>query len=239
VNRQALGKEVYRNLLWAVYKKNNLWIYLGLCPVPRDKSFERVAVFSHDYRQAEIFNYTDKFFLEGCLDSLTLFPTDQLVLAQVLADRQGCYLHSSGVILGGNGLLFVGYSGAGKSTMVKMLKRHKAEILCDDRMIIRKQADGFRIYGTWSSGEVPDVSPNSAPFKAVIFLEKSHRNTLIKLADKKEIAKRILACLVRPVETHDWWDKTALIINSIAEEVPAYVQEFDKGGGIVKLLKQL
>ena len=115
----------------------------------------QVAVFNHDHTRGRI--YSDK---EDVLSSratcirLTLFPTDQILLARVLADRQGCFLHSSGVIMEGQGLLFVGHSEAGKSTTVKMLQG-KGEILCDDRNIVRRWPEGFRVHGTWSHGEVP------------------------------------------------------------------------------------
>ena len=75
--------------------------------------------------------------------SLSLFPTDQILVARWLADRQGCYLHSAGAILDGKGLLFVGHSDAGKTTTVRMLQ-DQAEILCDDRNIVRRSGDRFR-----------------------------------------------------------------------------------------------
>ena len=65
-------------------------------------------------------------------------------------------------------MLFVGHSEAGKSTIVKMLKG-QAKILCDDRIIVRKWPEGFRIHGTWGHGEVPDVSPDSAPLERDLF----------------------------------------------------------------------
>ncbi|MFH1414195.1 MAG: radical SAM protein [Candidatus Omnitrophota bacterium] len=133
-----LGKELYRKPPWAVYKKDDSWIYLGVSPTADRKDLHRVVVFNSDHTRARIYNDKDKTFLKGNLHSLTLFPTDQILLARILADRQGCYLHSCGVNFNGEGLLFVGHSEAGKSTMAKMLKG-KAEILCDDRIIIRRQ----------------------------------------------------------------------------------------------------
>ncbi len=50
--------------------------------------------------------------------------------------------------------------------------RNKGEILCDDRIIVRRWPGGFRIHGTWSHGELPDVSTSDAPLRAIMFLEK-------------------------------------------------------------------
>jgi radical SAM protein with 4Fe4S-binding SPASM domain len=252
LDEKNLGKELYRKPPWAIYKKGDSWVYLGISPVEGDKNLHRVAVFNSNHSSARIYNDTKDGFLKGNLHSLTLFPTDQILLARILADRAGFYLHSCGVNFNGKGLLFAGHSEAGKSTMANMLKG-KAEILCDDRMIIRRvpvnhpspithyalPSASFNIYGTWSHGDVPDISSNSAPLKAILFLEKSKENKLIMLENKKEITKRILACLIKPFVTADWWDKTLSVVDNVAGHVPCYVLKFDKSGKVVELLRDI
>lgn len=238
LNGQKLGKEVYRKPPWAIYRKGDSWVYLGISPEAGDKDIHRIAVFNHNYTKGRIYNDKEETFLKGNLNSLTLFSTDQILLAKVLADRDGCYLHSSGVDLDGKGLLFVGHSDAGKSTIAKMLK-DKAEILCDDRIIIRKQPEGFRIYGTWSHGEMPEVSNESAPLRAILFLNKTNENRLELLKDRSEINKMLLACLIKPFVTAEWWEKMLSLINKISVEIPCYLLYFDKSGGAVDLLKKL
>jgi MoaA/NifB/PqqE/SkfB family radical SAM enzyme len=237
LTEKNLGQEVYRKAPWAVYKNNDSWIYLGISSVQEDQSLHRVVVFNNDHTRARIYNKNENIFLKGNLHSLTLFPTDQILIARVLADRNGCYIHSCGVKLNGHGLLFAGHSEAGKSTMAAMLKG-KAEILCDDRIIVRKARNDFQIYGTWSHGDIPDISAGSAPLKAVMFLKKSNRNQIIPLEDKREIAARILTCIVRPFVTMDWWHKTFLLADKIIAEIPCYTLEFDKSGKIVELLER-
>jgi len=233
-----LGKEVYRKPPWAIYRKGNSWIYVGISPTLEYVHIHRVAVFNYNHTRTRIYNDGDETFREGNLHSLTLFPTDQLLIAHILAYRQGCYLHSSAVIFEDKGFLFVGHSGAGKSTIVKMLK-DKAEILCDDRMIVRKWPEGFRIHGTWSHGEIPVISPNSASLKAILFLEKSNENRLIPIDDKNEIIKKLLSCLIKPFVTTDWWNNILSLMERIASEVPCYLLYFDKSGRVVDLLKHL
>jgi MoaA/NifB/PqqE/SkfB family radical SAM enzyme len=244
-----LGRECYRKAPWAIYKSNGSWVYLGISPTLGDKSLHRVVTFNSDHTRARIYNDKEEIFLKGNLHSLTMFPSDQILLARILADRQGCYLHSCGVNFEGKGLLFVGHSEAGKSTMATMLKG-KAEILCDDRIIIRQSLDfardslrspqtEFRIYGTWSHGDVPDVSSNSAALKAIMFLEKADENRIISLEDKKEITRRLLACLIKPFVTVDWWGNTLALIDKMVTEIPCYVLNFDKRGKAVDLLRQL
>ncbi|MDP2924720.1 MAG: radical SAM protein [Candidatus Omnitrophota bacterium] len=235
---KGLANEVYRKPPWAIYKNNGSWIYLGISPIQGDKSLHRVAAFNSDHTRARIYRDEEGTFLKGNLHSLTMFSSDQILLARVLANRDGCYLHSCGVNFKGNGLLFVGHAEAGKSTMATILKGN-AEILCDDRIIIRKQPDGFKIYGTWSHGDVPDISANSAPLKAILFLNKSDRNYLEPLKDKKIIARKLLAHLIRPFVTVDWWEKSLALLESVSNTIPCYELYFDKSGRVINLLEDL
>jgi len=197
-----------------------------------------IALCNYHHTKLTIFHRDGDFFHKGDLTSLTLFPTDQILLARVLAQRQGCLFHASGAKFEDKGFLFVGHSGAGKSTIVNMTKP-MAEVLCDDRMIVRRWQEGFRIHGNWSHGDIPDISPNSAPLKAAFFLHKEMKNRMVRISDRSEIARRLLACLVKPLVTSDWWDRVLSLVEDIASEVPCYALYFDKSGDIVPLLKEL
>jgi hypothetical protein len=237
IDDRDLGEEIYRKPPWAIYKKETSWIYLGISPIAGNKHLHRVVIFNHDHTRARIYNNGKEAFLKGNLHSLTLFPTDQILLARVLADREGCYLHSSGVVLDDKGLLFAGHSDAGKSTIAIMLK-DQAEILCDDRMIVRRWPEGFRIHGTWSHGDVPEISANSAPLKSILFLEQASENRLIPLHDKKEVIGKLLACLIKPFVTPDWWNKMLTLVEKIAQEAPCYILQFDKSGRVLDMLEE-
>jgi MoaA/NifB/PqqE/SkfB family radical SAM enzyme len=237
ITGRDLGQEVHRQLAWTVYRKGNSWIYLWARGL-NDPTPQRVAVFNHDYTRARIYSNNDEVFLRGNCHTLTLFPTDQVLLAWIMADHAACVLHSSGAILNGQGLLFVGHSQAGKSTMVKMLQG-KAEILCDDRNIVRRWPEGFRVHGTWSHGDVPLVSAASAPLAAICFLRKSRQNRLIPLKSGKKAMGELLSCLIKPLVTADWWQKTLALVEAIVREVPCYVMESDNSGKIAGQLEDL
>jgi len=233
-----LGVEIYRKPPWAIYKKQDSWIYLGISPDGTNKGLHQVAVFNNGHTRGRIYNDKEDSFVKGGLHSLTLFPTDQILLARILVDRQGLYIHACGVNFCGKGLLFVGHSEAGKSTMANMLK-DKAQILCDDRVIIRHHADGFNIYGTWSHGDVPIVSPQAAPLKAVFFIEKDVKNKIVQITDKKQISKKMLEYIIKPFVTTDWWNKTLCLIDSMVNENKFYMLYFDKSGKVVEILNKI
>jgi len=231
-----LGERVFHKTPWTIFQKGDSWIYLS---TPEgNKTPLQIMIFNHDHSRGIIYNAGDYVFKEGNLGSLMLCRSDQLLLARVMADKQGFFIHSSGVIFQDRGLLFVGHSEAGKSTMVKMFK-DKAEILCDDRIVVRKWPNGFRIHGTWNHGEVSQISPGSAPLKAIFFLEKAGKNKLIPIHTKKEAIKRILACLVKSLVTRDWWEKMFSLVEELTQDVPCYRLLFDKSGKVVKLLENL
>jgi|WetSurMetagenome_2_1015567.scaffolds.fasta_scaffold00314_24 hypothetical protein len=238
IDNKDLGKQVYRKPPWAIYRKGGSWIYLGISPLEDDTSLHQIALFNNDHSRGRIFSSSGSSFERGGFNSLCLFPTDQILIARILADRAGFYLHSAGVVYHGQGLLFVGHSGTGKSTTVKMLQG-KTEILCDDRIILRKETGEWTIHGTWSHGEIPDVSPGPAPLKAIFLLEKAEENRIVALEDGKEILAGLLACVIRPFADADWWKKTLSFVEDVSINVPCYRMLFDKSGGMVSLIEEL
>ncbi len=233
-----MGEEVYRRPPWAIFRKNGSWIYLGIYPDPEDKRVHRVIVFDHEHTRARIFNPSPDLYLGGRLDSLMILSSDQILLARALPFLGGAFVHAAGVDLGGRGLLFAGPSEAGKSTVVKMV-RDRAKILCDDRMIVRRGPGGFRIHGTWSHGELPEVSPESAPLTALLFLRQSRENRAERISDPKAVLKDLLPRFVRPLVSADWWDRVLVLAEEMAAEVPCYDLHFDKSGEIVRILEGL
>ena len=233
-----LNSRVYREMPWAIYQDGPRWVYLGIAQGENDPSPWRLAVFNRDHTEGQIYSPDDNIFRQGNLQSLTLLPTDQIVLARVLADRNGCYLHASGMVINGQGLLFVGHSGAGKSTMIKLLQG-QGQILCDDRVILRRWPEGFKVHGSWSHGEIPIVSNASAPLRAILLLEQAPHNRLIPIQERGEIVRRLPFFVIKPLVTADWWEKTLDLVGQIAREVPVYRLQFNKSGGVNDLIQDL
>lgn len=232
---KSLGNRVYRKVPWEIYRHRDSWIYFGISSIQEHPDPYQVAVFTEDYSRGKIYNKRPGIFMEGGVSTLTLFPSDQILLAQLLAHRQGCILHAAGMIIEDNGVLFVGHSGAGKSTIVKQLQG-SVGVMGDDRMIVRRWADGFRIHGTWSHGEVPLVSSAEAPLKAVILLEKAEKNELVSLQNRQDILKSLLCFVIKPLSTAAWWHKTVDLVEIMTREIAVYRLYFDRSGGVRELI---
>lgn len=232
LRNEKLGRKIYQKTPWTIFQKGGSWIYLEAPNVPEGARPEKISVVNRDHSSARIYHYDDFSFQKGNFNALTLFPTDQILLARTLAERQAFFLHSCGIKFAGQGFLFAGHSEAGKSTIGKMFKDH-GEILCDDRMVVRKWPQGYFIHGTWSHGELPDVSPDAAPLRAIFFLEKAQGIQIVELADKKIAVERLLAVLIKPLTTSDWWAKIFNLIEDLVQEIPCYILRFELGSPVV------
>ncbi len=183
-----------------------------------------------------------------------MFPSDQIWLARLLADREACYLHSGGMVIDGRGFLFVGHSEAGKSTTMELVRGalgERAEILCDDRNIVR----------WWPRGRAGGAPPPACPAStctargatatcrtsrrpacrcARSFSWSSPRATRsCRWTTRMAVWQRLLATLIRPMVTAEWWHEEMDVLERIADQVPCATMRFDRSGGIVPELEKL
>jgi MoaA/NifB/PqqE/SkfB family radical SAM enzyme len=233
-DRRKLGKEISRRPPWVIFRKSAGWIYvpMGLRPLPH------VAEFNQDHSEGWIRHRDDRLFRAGGLESLVMVGSDQLYLTRALAERQACYFHSSAVVAHDAGLLFVGHSRAGKSTAAKLL-RGQARILCDDRNIVRRWPDGFYVHGTWSHGEIAEVSSASAPLAAILLPRKSEENRLVRIEDPRRARNLLLGYVIKGLVDRGWWEKILDVVQALSHEVPCYEMHFDRSGTIVSPLLEL
>lgn len=238
LNQYKVKKNIYKRAPWIISELEDGWLYKGISSLENDEEIWEIAHFNHDHSLGNIYHKDSKPFEIGGLHSLSFTITDQILVSRLLADRMGCLIHSAAMIIDGKGFVFVGHSEAGKSTTVSLLREHGV-ILCDDRNIIRKMDGTYRVYGTWSHGTVTDLSPLDAPLKAIFFIEKAKKNSLSIINDKKYIWEVILACIIKPLATSDWWDKMFNICEDIIFNIPVYRLEIDKDDDLYETIKSI
>jgi hypothetical protein len=115
----------------------------------------------------------------------------------------------------------------------------KAKVLCDDRIIVRRWPKGFKIHGTWSHGDVPDVSSEASPLQAILFLKQDRKNRLIPIDRKQVAVGSLLACLIKPFVTAGWWEQMLALVDQMAHKIPCYSLHFTQDGEVIDLLRHL
>jgi len=176
---------------------------------------------------------------DGLLEYPIHHPLDKFLFNTLLAQGRGLTLHACGVIDRGQGLLFVGESGAGKSTMAELWHGWpEVTLLSDERTIVRPWSQGWRIYGTPWYGTAGHFSSASAPLGAILFLQQGGSNRLAEV-QPAEAVHRLLGCGYLPL-----WDRAGIefalqCLDQVAQAVPCYELTFKAEGSVVDFVRRL
>jgi len=168
------------------------------------------------------------------------FPLDELLMINLLGRGRGLLVHACGLkTAGGRGLLFLGNSGAGKSTTARLWKGEPGVLpLSDDRLVLRKERGRFWMYGTPWHGDARVYSPQRAALTKVFFLKHAKKNTLTRLTGAAAAAN----VLRRAFPT--FWDKKGMAFSlrfcdELVQRVPCYEFGFLPDKSAVDFIKTL
>lgn len=140
-------------------------------------------------------------------------------------DHGAVSLHAAAVCHHGQGVLFLGESGTGKSTHARLWCRHipATDLLNDDSPFIRLLPAGTpQVYGSPWSGKSPCYRPLRLPIAAIIRLEQGPRN-IIRPLRPLEAAGALLPS-APPSFAHDERLLATLcrIFSQLIAQVPVY-----------------
>lgn len=181
----------------------------------------RTAVVDRSFSSGEI--YLHRPASSGGPHYPLVYPLDELLVMHILSRGKGIMVHGCGLVIRGDGYLFMGPSGRGKSTISRIFKDSVgAAILNDDRIIIRREATGrgYRIYGTPWHGDVSECSSGTAPLKRIFFIRHAEENREAPLASS-EAAARLVACSFSPLWDGEGMKNVLEFASSVAEAVSA------------------
>ncbi len=190
----------------------------------------KVAVFDEVITRAHV--YVTEFF-----DALE-FPLGELLFNALLTRRGGIEVHACGVIEHGEGTVFLGNSGDGKTTTARLWQSAApgVELVSDDRVILRPHDGVWWMYGSPWHGEAEICSTARAPLRRIFALHKAPLNA-IELLAPAQAAARILACAFPPF--HDAAGLAAVvdIAASVAAAVPVARFSFVNDPGAVAFIR--
>jgi hypothetical protein len=153
------------------------------------------------------------------------FPVGELVCIELLARSRGALFHACGVKDGEQGYLLCGHSGAGKSTMARVLGG-ETRVLNDDRVIVTLEGEAATLHGTPWHGDLAKVHNESAPLAAIFFLEQSPTNEVLRLS-KAAATRRLLGSCWLPVwSPAEDLPRVLRLCHDLASACPCFVLRF-------------
>lgn len=164
------------------------------------------------------------------------YPYDQALLMNRLLHSRAGVVHASGLSVGGQGLIFCGRSGAGKTTIARLWKAEQAVLLNDDRVILRVAEDGIRLESSPWHGEDPEVHNRTVPLCAIVHLTQAPANRLRRL-DGAEALAALMATTVAPFYFAAGMQKLLDTWARITDDVPSYRLDFTPDRRAVELCR--
>ena len=158
---------------------------------------------------------------EYALDSLL-----RMFLSWALLPQDGFLLHAASVIRNGKAFVFVGRSGAGKSTVASLSPQ--GSVLTDEISLIKRVNGEWRAFGTPFWGEFRADGANvSAPLGGIFRLVQSPVNRIEPLRPG-ELLKSLLPCVLFFSSALGDHHRLLQILADASLEVPGYNLQFQK-----------
>jgi hypothetical protein len=242
---------------WAVYRADNGFRFDFQSPVFGGRVYKRLRV-------DECFSQAQLQMSEACYATFPLeatpleYPLDELLIMHRLTQERAIELHGVGIV-GPEGAanLFVGHSGAGKSTTARLWTGLRdVKILSDDRIIVREHvrehirehvrenvgenvdATQMFMYGTPWHGEAHFALAQRAPLQRIFILEHGRGNLLTRLTRSQMVAELFARAFV-PFHRHDYVETALSVLERLADSVPGYRYSFEPDERAVQRILQL
>jgi hypothetical protein len=206
--------------LWTLYRTSGGSVYDFCTPVLGPLPYKRLFV-ADDFSVAKL--WANQQCIRGRKAYALEYPVDELLVTQWLARGRGIEVHGCGLIDPEIGpCLFVGHSGAGKSTTSRLWRqRTDVQVLSDDRIILRKHNDEFWMYGTPWHGEAGFAAPGRARVRRIFFLEHGQENGIAPMP-VVEATGELFARSFVPFHDGDLLHSSLSFLQSVANSIPCY-----------------
>ena len=134
------GRKIFDSgSLWRLYENNSEFCFDFTAPCFGARPYKRLLV-DPKFCMA-VLQMNEECFLNATAGADPLeYPLDELLIVHRITQEKAIELHSCGIVRpDGTGNLFVGHSGAGKSTTTRLwMACEDVEVLSDDRIIVRR-----------------------------------------------------------------------------------------------------
>ena len=162
---------------------------------------------------------------------LVHYPFDQILLTEALLPHGSVLVHAAGAATPFGGIAFAGVSGAGKSTVTRLLgPRPGHRFLSDDRLFLEPGTGGVTAHGTPWCGDAGVAEAASTPLAALCFLEQGVRPALVPLAPRDALGRLL------PLASLPWYDRARIgaaleVCAALVEALPCHRLVFRPDAG--------
>ena len=210
------GQQVYSCIGYTVWRTARGWRFVyppqtgtgdsAVLEMPFEGGVNRLFLPSAAYESA----------MNGRLGLSMLLGQDMLMLQN---DR--LFLHASFIRWHGQGLLFTGPSGMGKSTQARLWETHRgAEVLNGDRVVCRIGEDVTAFGSPWAGSS--DIWRNEcAPLRAIVSLRQADENTLTPLHGREALAELMPRMATVPWAA-EWHVRAMELAIALVSRVPVW-----------------
>jgi hypothetical protein len=211
--------------LWRLFSESNGYRFYFSTPFLGSSPY-KAAWFDPEFRRGELVLFRPYFDQAKAIYPLE-YPLDELLMIHRLARGEGVETHAVGIVDdAGRGHLFLGHSGAGKSTTARLWRSgSNAHILSDDRIIVRLRDERVWMYGTPWHGDAGIASPSCAPLSRIYLLEHSSRTELVGLSPGRAAAELFTRSFV-PHHSPEGLQFTLRFLDRVAREIPCSIFRF-------------
>jgi hypothetical protein len=228
---------------WSMFVNNDEY-FVALNPPVLNKKNVWLARFKKDFSETVIY-CSEMLIPANQMDHITkvinplCYPLDQILLMYYLSQREGALVHCAGLECDGRGYIFPGRSGAGKSTISRILAgRDGFNIISDDRMAVRKSGSIFSAFGTPWPGEEGIAENKNLPLSAIFFISQGENSRIEKIAPR-EALERLL-----PLTSIPWYDADTMtgilaFCEDLTARIPAYMLFFRPDSEIIDVLQNV
>ncbi|MBQ0097333.1 MAG: hypothetical protein KBS62_00135 [Oscillospiraceae bacterium] len=156
----------------------------------------------------------------GVAESLSIL---RKISTKLLESYSGFFFHCSCLEIDGSAVVFTGKSGVGKSThsaLWRKVFKDKVTMIDDDKPLIRKQSDGYCIYGTPWKGKHRIGTDKSAKIGAIFEIHQSNENR----CEKKNAVSALSLLLSQTImpENDVMLKSLTGLLSDMVENIPVY-----------------
>jgi hypothetical protein len=237
LRRPVAGVEIFDSGgLWKLYRDASDYVFSFNSPIFGEHAYKE-ARFNSDFTSGALILHAGYGKPDEPVFPLE-YPLDELLLTNLLARGRGVEVHACAVRdQDGCGYLFLGHSGAGKTTMAKLWEQAGGLILSDDRIILRHLEGKIWMYGTPWHGEAQLAAAIRTELTRMFVLGRGATNEWLPMALPEVVANLFTRSFV------PFYDAAALaytleVLQHVAAAAPCAHLRFMPDASVVDFVRQ-